>query len=133
MVFIESNYTGGTKEPDINAYILNSSFANQKTDDRFDVKIIEILGLQALAEDDLDTVHEIIARNNAGNTSVSWEFDPGDGTVISNTSISLNQSESIIILVQNSYGGFLGVYPTNATVNSSSESDNAQSVAVVAS
>ncbi|MEA2036492.1 MAG: hypothetical protein U9O94_03225, partial [Nanoarchaeota archaeon] len=126
MVIIQENYTSeGKKEPTVNVY--SGTFLTT-LNDWFNIYLVEMLDLQTLSESVTSTITELITRSNSGNKTISWQLDTGEENITSDQTISLNQSQAIILIEHNYTTS--GVYVTNASINDSSNQDNAQGVAI---
>ncbi|MEK6808211.1 MAG: hypothetical protein AABY14_00825, partial [Nanoarchaeota archaeon] len=120
-VIVAENYTAGTKEPEIKAY---SGKFLEALKDKFKINILKTLDFQVLKESLISTISEIWAKSNSGNNTIAWTLRTGGEIVSSNISISLNESESAMIIVEEDYS-LGGIYITNVSVNSSRYNDSA--------
>ena len=75
------------------------------------------------------TILEIDAANYLDQTNISWSIDTGQQNITSNNLTTLNNSETIIVVVETNYTSS-AVYPSIARVNSSSYNDTATGVVV---
>ncbi|MBI5355631.1 MAG: hypothetical protein HZB68_04215 [Candidatus Aenigmarchaeota archaeon] len=101
LVVIEANHSSqGTKTPSVNAY---SNVSVATSIDRFFVKIVEVLRYLILHEGDGKVISEIDARNNLGTRNVTWGVY-GTTNISSSQNTGLNSSESVFIIVEDSYG-----------------------------
>jgi len=124
-VLIENNYTTqGTKKPQITVY--NNTFSDSLID-RFFVKVIEILRHLVLHENRSSTISEIDTRNNLGQANISWSIDTGEQNLTSMQTTVLNNSEQVIIIIENNYTGS-NIYIIRPTVNSSSYNDTSTGI-----
>ena len=133
MVIIEENYTSqGKKEPNIQTYATDSSENfTSSISDWFNIYIIQLLDLQVLQEIQTSTISEIRARSNTGNRTFSWSFNTGEETITSDEQISLNDSDSAFIFIENDYT-LAAIHLLNASINtSSSNQDSKTGVAVI--
>ncbi len=127
MVLLETNYTTeGKKEPSVNVY---SSGLLTTLNDWFNIYIVEMLDLQVLKEGIGSTISEITARSDTGNNTISWQLDTGYENLTSSQTISINETDRLLIFVEHNYSSS-GIYKTNASVNTSSNQDHASGVVV---
>ncbi|MBI2547051.1 MAG: hypothetical protein HYW23_01235 [Candidatus Aenigmarchaeota archaeon] len=124
-ILFENNYTTqGINKPQITAY--NNSFISSFAD-RFVIKVIEILRHLVLYESQNNTISEIEPLNNMGQTNVSWSIDTGEENISSSQSATLNNSEGMIIIINNNYTTS-NVHINKPTVNSSMYNDSSSSI-----
>lgn len=127
IVLVENNYTTqGTKKPTVNAY--NNTFTDSFID-RFIVKMIEVLRHLVLYESQSSTITETDVMNNLNRDNISWTIDTGEQNITSSQVTTLNNSESVFIIIESNYTSS-NVYVNKPTVNSSSYNDSSTSVAV---
>lgn len=126
-VFVNANYTApGFKKPVANAY--NGSFVSNVLD-KFAVKFVEVSGFAVVVEGAASTVGEAFLRNNQGLRNLSWSFGTGE-RVVNGTSLSVNESDSLFVIVETNYSNS-DVYGVNVSVNTSSFNDTAKSLVIV--
>ena len=132
MVIIEENYTSqGKKEPNIQVYTTDSSENfTSSISDWFNIYLIEMLDLQVLRELQTSTISEIIARSNTGNRTFSWSFNTGEEVITSDEQISLNDSDSAFIFIENDYT-LAAIHLLNASINTTTNQDSKTGVAVI--
>lgn len=120
LVLIVNNYTAqGINKPQITAY--NNTFTTSFAD-RILVKVIEILRHLTLFENQNNTISEIVTINNLGLTNISWSIDTGEQNISSIQQTTLNNSESVFIIIQNNYTNS-NIYVVKHTVNSTLYND----------
>ncbi len=92
-----------------------------------------MLDYQILKQNSTTAISEMVIRNNNGNKSVSWRLSTGDNvsgsTITSSIPFSLNESKTLMVIIQNNYISE-NVYPTNVSINSTSNQDSEQGVAI---
>lgn len=126
MVMIEENYTSqGLKEPQIKAY--SGSFITSFMDS-FRIYIVELFDLQVLKQGIESTVTELFVRSNDENRRIDWKYDSGEEVINSNITTDLNDTD-VLILIESNYSGE-GVYPVNASINSSQFNDEYSGVVI---
>ena len=76
------------------------------------------------------TISEIRARSNTGNRTFSWSFNTGEEVITSDEQISLNDSDSAFIFIENDYT-LAAIHLLNASINTSSNQDSKTGVAVI--
>ncbi len=124
---VVTNFTSqGQKTPQITAQV--SSFTD-KVNDLFKLKPIEINEMNTLAENQLNSVTELIVKNNLNQSQIfSWILNTGQSNLTSSQNISINTS-NIFVYIASNYTS-TGVFRTKAIVNSSQFSDNQSGVVV---
>lgn len=76
------------------------------------------------------TTSELLIRSDKDQQNVSWQIDTGNGITASNMTVMMNESQNVIVIVQNDYS-INYVYNTNATANSSQYRDEKHGTAIV--
>lgn len=126
VAYIENNYDSGRRNLTILASGANSS---DSLSGSFVIKIAEIISQIVLSENPSSAIVEVIAGNNAGQRLLSWIFNNGEEEINSDQATTLNGSENVLILIENSYDAN-GVYPINITINSTSYNDTLSGAAI---
>ncbi len=127
MVIIEGNYSAdGRKEPAVS--VSSNSFLTT-TKDRFNIFFVHLLDLQVLKNSISSTVAELTAKSHFGNNNASWRYDTGREIINSTGNVMLNETDEVSILIESNYTS-AGIYPVNASINSSIYRDNAQAVVI---
>ncbi len=124
---VVTNFTSqGQKTPQITAQV--SSFMD-KVNDLFKLKPIEINEMNTLAENQLNSVTELVVKNNLNQSQIfSWILNTGQNNLSSSQNVSINTS-NIFVYIASNYTS-TGVFRTKAIVNSSQFSDNQSGVIV---